>query len=212
MSYKKLHNSPEYRACVTPSHAVWNQTFTEIELDYLEEYFGKMNLMDGYHGRKINEEYTTSDVERRISKINFINPNEENLWIFEKINSSIELINENFFNYDLNGYSAIQYSEYHSSVGGKYDYHMDMILGPQFNEIQTRKLSITMILNEPNKDFEGGEFVINYSSEQECENESVPLKRGQIIAFPSYMLHKVKPVTSGIRKSLVIWVLGPKFK
>ena len=36
--------------------------------------------------------------------------------------------------------------------------------------------------------------------------------RGTLIAFPSYVLHRVAPVTSGIRKSLVIWVAGPEFR
>jgi PKHD-type hydroxylase len=37
-------------------------------------------------------------------------------------------------------------------------------------------------------------------------------KKGLIYIFPSWVLHRVTPVTRGIRKSLVIWITGPKFK
>ena len=42
--------------------------------------------------------------------------------------------------------------------------------------------------------------------------EQVQQKLGRLLAFPSHMLHRVTPVTKGIRKSLVFWVIGPKFK
>jgi hypothetical protein len=30
--------------------------------------------------------------------------------------------------------------------------------------------------------------------------------------FPSYMVHRVTPITSGTRKAIVAWVTGPGFK
>ena len=36
--------------------------------------------------------------------------------------------------------------------------------------------------------------------------------RGSIIVFPSFVWHRVKPVTSGTRYSLVVWHLGRSFK
>ena len=35
--------------------------------------------------------------------------------------------------------------------------------------------------------------------------------KGTIIVFPSMLLHKVTPVTKGIRHSLVQWFSGPDF-
>jgi PKHD-type hydroxylase len=71
----------------------------------------------------------------------------------------------------------------------------------------TRKLSMSMLLNTPGVDFEGGDFQTFFAKETD-----VSLKRGQILIFPSFIVHRVKPVTKGIRKSLVIWVTGPGFK
>jgi PKHD-type hydroxylase len=66
---------------------------------------------------------------------------------------------------------------------------------------------MSMLLNTPGVDFEGGDFSTFLSKEQ-----NIPLKKGEILIFPSFIVHSVKPVTKGIRKSLVIWVTGPGFK
>ena len=66
------------------------------------------------------------------------------------------------------------------------------------------------MLSEPGVDFEGGEFEINQGTET---NPMVTdTKKNRAIVFPSWTIHRVKPVIKGVRKSLVIWVVGPKFK
>ena len=42
--------------------------------------------------------------------------------------------------------------------------------------------------------------------------DSISKIRGLVCGFPSFRLHRVTPVTSGIRKTIVIWVSGPAFK
>ena len=66
------------------------------------------------------------------------------------------------------------------------------------------------------KDYKGGELEFdfrnkkpNISSIQTCL-EILP--KGSIVVFPSHIWHRVKPVTKGIRYSLVIWNLGYPFK
>ncbi len=77
-------------------------------------------------------------------------------------------------------------------------------------ESLTRKLSITILLSEPGIDFRGGEFQINDGIESEAK--TINLKKGSLFAFPSYLIHRVSPVTKGTRRSIVVWVQGPKFK
>ena len=113
-------------------------------------------------------------------------------------------MNEKYYRFDLNGYDMFQYTTYDKD--GKYGWHMDTRLD-KGNDQQTRKLSMTLLLND---DFEGGDFMINEGSEQ--KPTKVEMKKGRAIFFPSFMIHQVTPVTSGIRKSLVVWVVGPKFK
>jgi PKHD-type hydroxylase len=151
------------------------------------------------------------NVTIRNSHIAFVRPNEKTAWIFERLNFIIDNLNSRFYNYDLNGYSFLQYGEYLGNELGKYDWHMDAYFGPHpegFTE--PRKLSITVLLNDPDTDYEGGNFEINKG--RFTDVDVVPLKKGTLIAFPSYVIHRVAPVTKGIRKSLVIWVQGPKFR
>jgi PKHD-type hydroxylase len=109
----------------------------------------------------------------------------------------------------LNGYDSFQYTEYQAFEGGKYDFHMDTIMGKNkpANMPETRKLSVTLVLND---DFEGGEFYMNNGQEKDAE--LIPTGKGRLILFPSFLIHRVAPVTKGVRKSLVVWVNGPKFK
>ena len=70
-----------------------------------------------------------------------------------------------------------------------------------------RKLSLSIQLSDPSS-YEGGELVL-YVGE---EGITVPKEQGKLIAFPSFTLHEVKPVTKGERYSLVAWITGPQFK
>ena len=57
-------------------------------------------------------------------------------------------------------------------------------------------------------DFEGGIF-----ETIDCDTpRSYDLRKGEMIMFPSFLMHRVTPVTRGTRRSLVVWVEGPNFK
>lgn len=109
------------------------------------------------------------------------------------------------WNFNVSSCEQIQISKYDSSELGFYDWHTD---GDFFANAQyglVRKLSVTILLSDP-KDFEGGVF------EFEGFKEQPQLKQGSIIVFPSFLKHRVTPVTSGIRHSAVTWVSGPSYK
>ena len=58
-----------------------------------------------------------------------------------------------------------------------------------------------------NDEFEGGEFEIFTN-----EKHVVELKKKDIILFHADTPHRVREVTSGVRKSLVGWTQGPAYK
>ena len=101
--------------------------------------------------------------------------------------------------------SEIQYTEYHASEGGKYDWHHDVNWNGEVGA--DRKLSMTVQLSDPSE-YEGGDFEL-------LEVEQVPSfakEKGTVLIFPSYLLHRVTPVTSGVRRSLVAWFTGPQWR
>jgi PKHD-type hydroxylase len=68
-------------------------------------------------------------------------------------------------------------------------------------------LSLTIQLTDPSR-YEGCELQFNVGT----QIISTPKGRGVVVAFPSYMIHRVTPITSGVRKAIVAWVTGPEFK
>jgi len=69
-----------------------------------------------------------------------------------------------------------------------------------------RKLSVSIQLSDP-EDYEGGDLELLYGTEPQKLDRS----RGALIVFPSFMLHRVTPVTRGARWSLVAWLLGKRW-
>ena len=72
---------------------------------------------------------------------------------------------------------------------------------------EPRKLSLSLQLSD-GADYQGGELQAQVRSRIEV----APKARGAVIAFPSYVLHRVMPITAGVRKSLVVWALGPEYR
>lgn len=202
---KKVSNNVFERSQITHSCIYWEELFNGEEIKFITEECEKSELINATVGAAdLNESI-------RKSNVNFHNRNENNAWIFDRFNSAIDEINGKFYGFDLYGYDFYQYSQYKGEENGRYDFHMDMSLGNErARENATRKLSLTFLLNEPGVDFEGGDFQIATGLEKDAKN--INIRKGTLVAFPSFIHHRVTPVTRGIRKSIVIWVEGPKFR
>ena len=94
-------------------------------------------------------------------------------------------------------------------MGDFYDFHQDSTHSPMDYEKETRKLSMTVQLSDPDS-YEGGEFYFYNGNNKEEEPPSQ--EQGSIIVFDSRMWHRIAPVTKGVRYSLVSWILGPSFQ
>lgn len=134
----------------------------------------------------------------------------------------VKLANEQNFLYDIQGFEQagdLQYTSY--EPGEYYNWHVDgdisNMLQPsnnleeQFvrtNAEKSRKLSFILQLSD-HTDYTGGEVQLQYT---EGKTQFMPKTRGTVIVFDSRMLHRVKAVKTGHRKSLVGWVWGPRWK
>ena len=201
--YTTIYNDPWTRSQITNPFVTWENAFSEKELENIVEYCDALGTEKGVtFGATTDEEIESN----RVSNVKFHYRNSETAWIFDKLNLVIQAANEQFYNFHLNGYPMFQYTTYDSA--GRYDWHTDMTLGRKFgNDVEPRKLSLSLLLND---DFEGGEFQVNQGKEENAI--TVPMRKGSIVLFPSFMIHRVTPITKGDRKSLVVWTLGPKFR
>ena len=110
-------------------------------------------------------------------------------------------------------------------VGQYYGWHCDSWDGPYEkpddlnSHGKIRKLSVTISLTEPNE-YEGGNLEFDMRNQKDWEQDKTKAiricneirPRGSIVVFPSFVWHRVAPVTKGTRYSLVIWNLGWPFK
>ena len=110
------------------------------------------------------------------------------------------------WNLNIDFLEAMQYTVYDRD--GFYDWHVDQHEEPNA-ENQVRKISCTCWVND---DYEGGEFDLEiYNPKTEPRYETFTSKPGNVIFFLSDTFHRVRPITSGVRKSLVGWFSGPPY-
>jgi PKHD-type hydroxylase len=192
-----------------PRFIVDNNFFSAGECNFISEYF------QNNHTTQRGREYSTFDglpEQRRTNVVLMNEPNEQTVWMWEKFNNIIAHYNDLNYNFDLYGFNYLQYARY--DIGDKHEFHMDLPLDGKrvdFNLMEhLRKLTVILLLNEPGVDFEGGNFQINHFSEQFPWETN--LRKGSVLIFPSFLLHRVAPITSGNRQSISVWAVGPKFK
>lgn len=148
-------------------------------------------------GKVTDEEAEMHDV--RNSTVRWLSPSDDSRWIFEKLWSAIEEVNQRY-QFELYGIREVQIARY--GVGGFYDWHLD--IGK--TDTSSRKLSVSVQLSGP-ESYEGGELVL-----RDYVNEEPVKEIGSVIVFPSYLSHRVNEIRSGERWSLVAWVHGPPFR
>jgi len=109
--------------------------------------------------------------------------------------------NQQAWKFDVTHSNQTDYLKY--DVEGHYHAHVDTFINP--DDAECRKLTVLMFLND---DFEGGKLFLQNGHEKIYPPQSA----GTCLVFPSFMLHGVEPVTKGIRRSIVTWLVGPWFK
>jgi PKHD-type hydroxylase len=158
---------------------------------------------DEWLAAEVNAEHNVDDGvvrgEWRHSRNHWVQPDPENMWLFDKMLALTLAANLRFcFEVDL--FESIQLAKYEE--GMHYYWHMD--LGP--GKLGNRKLSITVQLSDPDS-YEGGDLVID-NGPRLVDAFRAPRDRGSVTVFPSFMKHRVTPVTKGVRHSLVVWASG----
>ena len=110
------------------------------------------------------------------------------------------------FGLDVQNTGMVQFTEYGTEYGGKYDWHHDVDW--QSDAAFDRKISVVLQLSDGNY-YEGCDF--QFDEVQNPDHDALRAK-GTIICFPSYLRHRVTEITKGTRYSLVAWFEGPRWK
>ncbi len=143
-------------------------------------------------------------------------------WIYNEIHPFVRSANvQAGWNFEWDFSESCQFTKY--TKGQFYDWHCDSWNKPYIRENSNapdhgkiRKLSVTVTLSDP-KDYKGGELEFDFrQNDPDKPNKKIKCKeilpKGSLIVFPSFVWHRVCPVTKGERNSLVIWNLGYPFR
>jgi len=189
---KKFHPTQPYQ--------VWDNLFTPEELDRIEAH-GE-NLALGWGGLRVDgQDQQYGDI--RVVREALMPPAPDILWLYDKLERVIRILNKEVYQFDLYGFSEpFKYMVYHGADSGHFDWHVDNGVLPS-----PRKLSASLQLTDGAL-YEGCDLEIHGCYPM----ATAPRERGTLIVFPSYVLHRVTPIRSGTRKALVLWCTGPQFR
>jgi len=119
------------------------------------------------------------------------------------IMDGVLLSNAHYFGYHLyptSGRECLNYNIYRT--GTEYKYHSDS------SAYASTDMKLTCLLNISTEPYEGGDFHLKYGDEDKPINFPV----GSLFVFKPYIFHRVKPITKGIRRTLTLWMYGPRWQ
>jgi len=159
-------------------------------------------------GHEVGEDI--KDLEIRRAKIRWLPRTDSRLFpIFQAIEQLFHEANRIAFGFDLTVFREVQLSEYGEGDQGTYGWHQDTEWATP--NLMRRKLSMSVQLSAPG-DYEGGDLQFQENQCIDVPPADAIREQGTIIVFPSFLEHRVTPVTSGTRNSMVTWMEGPYFR
>ena len=172
--------------------------------------------LTGEHDPEKDSEQNIKDIsKKRKSNIVWM----DDPWIYKEIQPYVNTANINAgWNFQWDRSESCQFTKY--KLNQFYDWHCDSWVKPYDkpespDHGKIRKLSVTVSLSD-DTDYEGGDFEFDFRNTDSGSNQPRLCKeirpKGSVVVFPSFVWHRVKPVTSGTRYSLVIWNIGWPFK
>ena len=124
-------------------------------------------------------------------------------WIRSLLWPYVQQANERGFHVAIDGRCELQMAEYSARTADHYGWHHDVQWHGQ--DSVDRKISVTVQLSDPDS-YKGGDIEFD-----ELTTNADFRSKGTVLMFPSYLRHRVLPVTAGTRRALVAWFSGPRW-
>ena len=177
----------------------WRGLFPPAELDMLARHGDSLALEQA-------ELSARSDYRGiRETQVAWFDRTAETESFYRRMEEVVLALNARFFRFDLSGLVTFQYALYQGE--GHFDWHKDYGRDPADPQQEPRKLTLSLQLSD-GADYQGCDLEVRAGN----TIDRGPRERGTIIAFPANVLHRVTSITSGTRKALVIWAVGPEFR
>ena len=201
-----------FKSALTPK-------FCDDVIQYALQQKESMARTGGYDKKELTKEEVKNLQKKRKSDLVWL----EDTWIYKELHPYVHQANKSAgWNFQWERSEACQFTKY--KLNQYYDWHCDSWDKPYDRPGAPdhgciRKLSMTCQLTD-GSEYTGGELEFdfrNYDPHMRDESKhriqcKEILSKGSIIVFPSFVWHRVKPVTSGTRYSLVVWNIGRPFR
>lgn len=180
--------------------AVWQGLFTPAQLDALERRCDGLVL----EAARING-YGIHPV--RTTQVAWLHRTADTEDLYLRVEAVVLRLNAELFRCDLSGLLPFQFAVYRAEEQGYFDWHSDYGRDPANPGQEPRKITLSLQLSD-GAAYEGGSLEVRAAFPLDV----VPRERGTLAAFRANALHRVTPVTKGVRKALVMWAAGPEFR
>jgi PKHD-type hydroxylase len=178
----------------------WRVVFLAEHLDAIEHYCDALPLEPARLTGKGHDDI-------RNTRVAWVHRNAQTEDFYLRMEAIVLRLNVDLFHFDLTGLTTMQYAVYCHEEAGYFDWHNDY--GRYHNDPgqEPRKITMSLQLSDA-ASYEGCDLEIRAAHPVDV----APRERGALIAFRANALHRVTPITRGIRKSLVVWAVGPEFR
>lgn len=184
-----------------PQWLMWEEAISDEECDRWIEMCRELETKNATIFREA--ELIEPESKHRKTQVRWVNNQDQYREIHERLWSFIEQARVRM-KVHVDYLPPLQFTEY-ADVGHHYDTHHDVNFNRQ--DGRHRKVSIVVNLTDPGE-YEGGDF--HFLNTESPDAEALK-KRGTVICFLSYQDHKVTPIESGSRTSMVGWAEGPRW-
>jgi PKHD-type hydroxylase len=122
----------------------------------------------------------------------------------EEMTEDVNQLNFGFHIWKMTDYTGVNYNTYSAEKEGQYGWHHDGCLNEPYD------IKLTVVANISTDVYVGGEFEMFLTNgPKHLQQLDIP---GSVLVFPSFIRHRVKPVTEGTRKTISFWIRGPNFR
>jgi PKHD-type hydroxylase len=178
----------------------WHRMLDAEYLDDLENYCDGLPLEQAQLTGKGN-----GGIRR--TQVAWVHRNARTEDLYLRMEAAVLRLNADLFHFALSGLTTMQYAVYRQEEAGYFDWHNDYGRYRGDPNQEPRKITMSLQMSHDH-DYDGCDLEVRAAHPVDI----APRKRGALMAFRANTLHRVTPITRGVRKSLVIWAAGPEFR
>ncbi|HEY8254851.1 MAG TPA: 2OG-Fe(II) oxygenase [Rhizomicrobium sp.] len=178
----------------------WRGLFTPAQLDDLERYCDTLAPEPA--------RLTGSGPEGiRTTEVAWVHRTAQTEDLYLRMEAIILRLNADLFHFELTGLTTMQYAVYRDAEAGYFDWHSDYGRYRGDPGQEPRKITLSLQMSD-GASYDGCDLEVRAAHPVDVAAR----ERGALMAFRANALHRVTPITRGLRKALVVWAAGPEFR